>query len=293
MVMPRAQGLFHRAIAESGAGESVISPESARLIGTRLAAILGVEPSREGIASVPLENLLAAATRLGAEVAAKPRRKLWGDVAHNLMPLEPVVDGDIVPGIPRDLIAAGAARDVGVLIGTNSDEARLFFVPTGAMQKMSPIVAYVFASIYTGHPLRTVRRIRRENPGATPGERAAAVLTEGFYRRPALAIAEGHPGSYVYEFAWRSGAFGGLLGACHALELPFVFDTLGDPAVHEMLGRDAPQSTSDAMHAAWVAFARTGDPGWPAYEPGNRASMRFDTVCELTTRSSSGSRAAP
>ncbi len=88
----------------------------------------------------------------------------------------------------------------------------------------------------------------------------------------------------MYEFAWPSPAFGGVFGACHALEIPFVFDTLDlgpDQMQGSLLGSDPPQELADAMHGAWVAFAATGDPGWPRYDLDRRATMRFDTVSQV------------
>jgi para-nitrobenzyl esterase len=282
MAMPRARGLFSRAIAESGAGVSVISPESALKVATRLAEVLGVAPTREAIARVPMPELLAAAATVSAEVSKKPRKKLWGDVARNLMLFEPVVDGDILPGIPEDLIAAGVSSDVELLIGTNSDEARLFFAPSGAIVTMKPIVATVFAWAYGSRRLDAARRYRRNRPTASPGEVAAAVLTDGFYRMPALRLAVRHPRAFVYEFGWQSDAFGGTLGACHAIELPFVFDTVDDPAVAMLLDGEVPQSIADEMHAVWVRFARTGDPGWAPYDTSTRTSMLFNVESRLT-----------
>jgi para-nitrobenzyl esterase len=81
----------------------------------------------------------------------------------------------------------------------------------------------------------------------------------------------------MYEFAWRTPQFGGRLGACHALEMPFVFDTLGY-GTQGLWGANPPQQLADTMHAAWVAFATTGDPGWPTYDLQRRATMRFDTT---------------
>jgi para-nitrobenzyl esterase len=86
----------------------------------------------------------------------------------------------------------------------------------------------------------------------------------------------------MYEFAWSSPAFDGRLGACHGLEIPFVFDTLEPGAVlGPALGGDPPQPLADAVHAAWVAFAATGDPGWPRYDLQRRATMRFDVTSQV------------
>jgi carboxylesterase type B len=88
----------------------------------------------------------------------------------------------------------------------------------------------------------------------------------------------------MYEFAWSSPGVGALFGACHALEIGFVFDTLDlgpNQMLGGMLGADPPQELADAMHGAWVAFAAAGEPGWPKYELDRRATMRFDTVSRV------------
>ncbi len=277
LAMPLARGLFHRAIAQSGAAHSVVSPATARLIGTRLAAILGVAPTREGVASVSTDRLLAAQTRVATEVGARPRAKLWGEVARNLMPFEPVVDGDVLPGPPIERIAGGAGSDVDVLIGTNTEEARLFVVPTGAISKIRSAVLHLAALRY-GLPVGSaVRRYRANRPGSTPGDVLAAVITDWYYRIPALRLAEAHGRTHVYEFAWRSPAYDGALGACHVIELPFVFDNLDEPAFAALSDGHAPQKLADTVHRAWVDFATSGDPGWPVYSPDHRVAMVFDT----------------
>jgi para-nitrobenzyl esterase len=94
----------------------------------------------------------------------------------------------------------------------------------------------------------------------------------------------------LYEFAWRSPQFNGLLGACHALEIAFVFDTLGIGTA-PLMGMDPPQQLADTMHAAWVAFATTGDPSWPTYDLSHRATVRFDTTSEVVDDPRSAERA--
>jgi para-nitrobenzyl esterase len=85
----------------------------------------------------------------------------------------------------------------------------------------------------------------------------------------------------MYEFAWPSPVGNGMFGACHALEIPFVFDTLDQgpgQMLGNLLGDDPPQEIATAMHAAWTSFIRDGDAGWPEYELPRRATMRFDTL---------------
>jgi len=85
----------------------------------------------------------------------------------------------------------------------------------------------------------------------------------------------------MYEFAWRSPGFDGKLGSCHSLEIPFVFDTLDREGLEILLGAEPPQQLANSMHAAWVAFATNGNPGWPQFDLNRRATMRFDTKQEL------------
>jgi para-nitrobenzyl esterase len=282
LAMPSAEGLFHRAIAESGAAHNVIGPETALIVGAKLAIALGTAPTREAIADAPIDRLLAAQDELGQE-ATKARAKKWGDVARTLLPFSPVVDGELLPAPPIDRIRSGAAAGVDLMVGTNSEEARLFLIPTGAAAKISTPMLYAAAGLRFGLPISGVRRYRANRRGSTPGEVLAAIMTDAYYRMPALWLAEAHPGTYAYEFGWRSPACNGTLGACHVVELPFVFDNLDDASTATMLGSAPPQHLADLVHRTWVDFAKTGDPGWPAYSTDNRISRHFATASGTTT----------
>jgi para-nitrobenzyl esterase len=113
----------------------------------------------------------------------------------------------------------------------------------------------------------------------------ADLSTDWFFRIPSLRVAEAQAAlgasAWVYEFSWPSPQFGGRLGACHALEIGFTFDTLAVEANGALAGGGAPQELADAMHGAWVRFVADGDPGWPAYEPGRRAVQEFGEQVRL------------
>ena len=125
----------------------------------------------------------------------------------------------------------------------------------------------------------TLAGYRSAHPGASPGDLLAALQGDWWCRIPAVRLADAHAkngvATYMYDFAWRSPQFNGRLGACHVLEIAFVFDTLGY-GTEALLGPNPPQELADTMHAAWVAFATRGDPGWPKYDVRRRATMRFD-----------------
>jgi para-nitrobenzyl esterase len=129
----------------------------------------------------------------------------------------------------------------------------------------------------------TLDTYRAAHLGASSGDLLAAIVTDWYWRISAIRLADAHAqdGSviYLYEFAWRSPEFNGLFGACHGLEIAFVFDTLDKrfkPFMGPLLGTDPPQQLADTMHADWVAFATNGNPGWPKYDLNRRATMRFD-----------------
>ena len=286
MAMPRATGLFRRAIAQSGAGHFVISPATAQRIGQYLAEKLSVEPTRQAIGAVPINRLVQAQQELRSEISSNPSPARWGEVAANLMPFEPVIDGDLLPARPIDSIAAGASANIDVLVGNNADEWRFFLVPTGMLNVVNEVILSRAVAAYALPVAETLATYRATRKVATPGDLLAAIVTDWFYRIPAIRMAEAHAqqdagATYMYEFAWQPPTFDGRLGACHALEMPFVFDNLDKEGFEGLVGTNPPQQVADAMHAAWVAFATSGNPGWPQFNLKRRATMRFDTTSEL------------
>jgi para-nitrobenzyl esterase len=273
--MPAARGLFGRVVAQSGAGHHAVSTATADKISARLAQLLDVEPTAEAFAAVPLPRLLEAHLELVGIVGTDPDPAKWGEVAHNMMPFEPVVDGDSLPGLPFDEVAAGRGADVEVMVGWNAQEHGLFLHPLVAALD-EPFVRGALA--FHGAPddaFDTYRGL----VGDAPYDVAVAALSDWFFVLPAVRLAEARLAlgarTHVYEMAWPSPARDGLLGACHALEIGFVFDTLAVPEGTALTGDAAPQALADTMHAAWVRFATDGDPGWPAYGE-ERVVRRFD-----------------
>jgi para-nitrobenzyl esterase len=297
--IPRAEGLFRRAIAQSGAAHHVLSAATARRVGQHLAEKLGIEATREAIAAVPVDRLLQAQAELKADLVSHPDPERWGgEVVTSLLPWQPVVDGDVIPARPIDRIAAGAAAGIDVMIGTNTDEHRLFLVPGGAIDRVTAETLAGAVAAY-GLPVEaTLTAYRAAHRGASAGDLLAAIQTDWYWRIPAIRLADAHArgGSvtYMYEFAWRSPELNGLIGAGHALEFAFVFDTLDkdiEPMLRPLLGTDPPQRLADTMHAAWVSFATNGDSGWPKYDLSRRATMRFDTTSEVVDDPRSTERA--
>ena len=151
--------------------------------------------------------------------------------------------------------------------------------------------------------VETYRSALEQRGANSPYEILSAIESDRSFRIPGIRIAEAQashqPQTFSYLFTWKSPAARGLLGACHALELPFVFGTLGAPTMDRFAGTgpDADQ-LSNTMMDAWLSFARSGDPScdalpsWDGYDTGRRATMIFDRQCELVDAPHDTERAA-
>jgi carboxylesterase 2/para-nitrobenzyl esterase len=278
LAMPRARGLFQRAIVQSGNAPHVNSAATAERIGRRLVELIGVDATTTAVAAVSSERILQAQAKLRENMLERPDPAFWGEVALTYLPWAPTVDGDTLPERPLDAIRRGAAADVDLLVGSNVDETRVFLLSDGAIDRVTEEGLTAIAAAYE-LPAEGLRAYRRAYPGASAGDVFSAIQTDWYWRIPAVRLADAHAAgsrasTYMYEFAWPSPQMGGRLGAAHAVEIPFVFDTLG-LGTEPMLGRDPPQSLADEMHRAWVLFAMRGDCGWRRYDPVQRPTMRF------------------
>ena len=268
LASPRARGLFAKAITQSGAGQAAADPADAALVTKELGQVLGLGATAQNLAGVDLATLIGAQAAVRDALAAQPDPARFGaSIVAGSMAFVPVIDGEVVPAHPLSAIAAGAGAGVPLLTGTTTEEVRLFLVPSGAAAFVSDeALAGLLGAM--GISTQVAGLYRANRPGASAGDLLCALLTDRFFRLPALAVAQarsaGPAPTYIYEFAWRSPV--GDLGACHALEIPFVFDNLTASGAELVLGPAPPKSLASQLHAAWISFARSGDPGWRAFD---------------------------
>jgi para-nitrobenzyl esterase len=276
LAMPRAAGLFHAAIVQSMPG-TFFSPTLAADIAGACAAGLGLHPTVADLAGVGPARLAAAGDTVTD--TATERADRWGPAAHRSILFAPVVDGDVLPTTPWQALAAGGARDVALLAGHTRDEQRLFTAMAGVLGQVTPAQAAAALEVFAPAP-DGARRYREAYPEAGPERLYELVHSDWLFRMPTVHLADAHQGRvHLYELTWPAPAMGGALGACHGLDVPLVLGNLtsGRPALlfGDEPGRDA-VALSARMRAAWSAFATHGDPGWPAYEPGERLTQVFD-----------------
>lgn len=279
MVMPAAVGLFDRAIAQSVPG-TFFTPELARDISTELIAPLGLQPVASTLADVPPERLLDALAQLDRRMPSLAR---WGLVAHTPTPFSPVVDGEVLPTDPWAGLAAGAGRDVPLLVGHNRDEWRLFLVVGGQLGTVTDEMATTAMAVFGPGP-DAQSRMRAAYPDAGTEDLYVLAHSDRMFRMPSLHLATAHTAgggdSYLYELTWPSPVAGGALGACHGLDVPLVFGVLDQGLAGLLVGAppaDEAFELSAQMQAAWTAFARDGEPGWPAHDDQQRLTRLFDT----------------
>ncbi|NNL66080.1 MAG: carboxylesterase/lipase family protein, partial [Myxococcales bacterium] len=296
---PSAQGLFARAIPQSGAAHNIHDPETATRVGAKLLETLGVERSAaaRALRELPAEKLRDAQTRtslaLGTELG--------------LLPFQPVVCGDLLPQAPIEAVRAGLARGVDLLVGTTRDEWRLFGFLDPSIQSLDEPGLHARFD-HVNDPAALVAAYRdAHGEAASAADLYFAIETDRVFRVPADRLAEAmhaHGGKiHFYRFDWEAGFAGGILGACHAVELPFVFGaTDPDQDGADFFAAHGPEADAlaQATMDAWLAFARSGDPShaglpggrFPAWCPDRRETLVLGKAIEPVEDPAAGPRRA-
>jgi para-nitrobenzyl esterase len=294
LAMPRARGLFRRAIPQSGAAHNGISAPTATMIAGHMLDMLGVRPGDvDGLARVSSDALLETEGKLSDELTQTRDPARFGEAAASAMCFQPTYGTELLPQRPIDAIAAGAASDVAVMMGTTKEEALIFLVDLREMFNKELVEATMDAVFGAAGKSgsEALARYSANRPGAEFHELVAAVETDRMFTVPAIRMADAqvrhNPDLWMYRFDWRTPARGGVFGAHHFLEVPFAFDQIDNAQAAGFLGEARPRELAAATHAAWVSFVTAGDPNnaalprWPRYDPGSRPTMIFDEQCRV------------
>lgn len=275
--VPEARDLFHKAILESPVGEM------ARPLG------MSVEIAQEFLRTVEVSaDDISALRELSIDKMLRAQQKVAVKMGQGGAPVIPVADGVVMPMLPLESLEAGRGFKVPTLVGSNLEEDKLFSMMNPKVygideEGLRKAAARFVAEKDAVRLIETYRRAKasRGEP-ATPFEIYSALSTDVMFRKTAIRVAKAQckyaAGGYNYLFCWKSPAAGGRLGACHALEVGFVFGNYD--ASFGGSGSEA-EKLSKEMQDAWISFARTGNPSckslgeWPQYSDG-RASMIFD-----------------
>jgi para-nitrobenzyl esterase len=260
---PLARGLFGAAIVQSGATFNTLDEVGAATARAALMGELGLSDPGE-LLDVPVDELVRA--QAAAALALLP--------TLGTMPFHPMVDGDVLPARPVDALAAGAFAGGTLVVGTTTDEMRLFLDTSGeppARDRLCKRVAR-YLGVEPARADAVVASYEDALETADTHEIWATLFSDVEMQRPAAAVRDAHQAHgrvYAYLFGWP--ARNRALGACHGIDIPFTFGNFVD-GWDDFVGADnAARALSSSMREAWAEVARRGNPGWPAAP----ATMRF------------------
>ena len=298
LVSPEAQGLVHRAIGMSTAGDHGILFSGTEPTTDQLYAQLGIEEGRlELLRNLPAAELVAAQAAVEA-AAFEKMEEMWSV----RLPFGPVVDGAFLTEPPLETAAtASAAQGIPFLSGNPDEEMKLVRAMMPPEQLSRSDVMARLAQIPGGaervyESYRSARSARSE-PSA-PDDILDAIASDFLEIIPSLRFADawsrGGAPTFGYTLDWKSPMNDGALGSCHALDIPFAFGTYEQASDFAGSGPDA-DALANTMMDVWTTFARTGNPSiegldWPSYEPDQRAqvmlgsNLRVETAWRATER---------
>lgn len=271
--------LFHRAILQSGRLSALGDRETSLAVGQSMVGASGVTP--QAFRDLPLERLL--------ELQTQVVRASAGTFARTTSPFWPCADGDF---IPFDTVPAAMRNSPGkrFIIGWTRDEMAPFFA--GNEQVLSGSREDVEQALERewGDNWRDGERFARaRDPGGAQDRLLDLAINECMFAGSSVDFAE-HLATvepaWLYRFDWA--APGNPFGACHCIEMPFVFDNAARWQPPMLAGADPlrVKALSAVVQGAWAAFAHTGDPNssqlppWPRYGAPGRWTLRIDNVVE-------------
>jgi len=275
LAMPSAKGLFHRAIIESGATLKLVERDQATRVAAELVKTLGLAKTEwQQVQTLPVDRIMSAYFRVVRQM----------NVDQMTMGFSPTVDGTAVPHHPFHPTASTVSASVPVMLGstrtelTSSAAPALFSLDDAGLRTR-------IGTLLGAHAEPVLATYRKANPGASPSDLYFLIASDHRYSGPVMKIAERRAALaqgpvFLYYFRWESPLQGGKFKSPHTIEIPFVFDNVKRAA----LTKDSPtaQALADKVSAAWLAFARSGNPNvsqlppWTPFNGRERATMVFD-----------------
>ena len=279
LALPQAEGLFHKAVMQSGPGIRGVDPKLATQFAQKVLDHLGIKKEEiNKLHDLTSEQLLKAVKTLAG----------IGPGASGS--LAPVVDGKIYPRHPFLPDTAPTAVNIPLMIGTNKDESALFSAADPKRRSFTEEDLHRRLDRLLGERKDEILSVYRKNRSdGTPWDLYIGIMSESM-RLWSIQLAETKSASggapvYMYLFTWESDYMGGIFKACHAMEIPFVFN---NPDIAPFTGKGEDRyELATAMSQAWINFARTGDPNgeglphWPSYDTKNRSTMLFNVPCRV------------
>lgn len=271
LAVPHCDGLFQRAIIQSGHPGALQSTERANDAAEAFLAHL-LRESGKAPREASTRELLKAQQAL---LADERLEQSWGQ-----LPFKPVLDGQLLREKPAQALRGGRGREVELMLGSNLEEWNLFSATNPDTfsldnNKIRERLGWLLPNEVLDPLLRHYYNVASSLPGDPWPEWSRTwnlLLTDMVFTLPGLRLLDAHGGrQFHYHFAQPLAAQP-LLGACHAVELGYVFGTHGEATVQHLYGDDpAAHKLSSLVRSAWLNFAEHGHPGsdWPAFSDGH------------------------
>jgi para-nitrobenzyl esterase len=281
LAMPQAEGLFHRAVVQSGAVSYFDEVERATARAGDVLEELSLAPDQvEKLYDIPVERLIEVQTALQNRRGGRPASS--GEFGFS-----PHIDGRIFPLQPGEALASGASSDIPLIIGSTREEM------TRMMPSLDPINDQTLRDRLLprlgNHTDEVISVYRASAPDSPSIDLLVWILTDQLFRLSTLKMAErklsgGSAPVYLYLLTWPSPAMDGKAKAIHSMCNSLVMNNPGSDVVTDY--PDA-RPLAEKMSATWAAFARSGNPDnsrlpkWPKYSLDEQATMIFDKECRV------------
>ncbi|MFS0776936.1 carboxylesterase/lipase family protein [Neobacillus sp. 3P2-tot-E-2] len=279
MASPKAKGLFHRAILQSWSTSSTGSIPFAEKVTAQLLREVGISPdvnAMHKLMEMPADQLAQATVKLP------------------YVSIRPVEDGIVLPKAPISMFQQGSVDDIPVMAGSTRDEYWKAALNEPVLKQTDEEIMLHYFQEQLGPfwPEVSPYYLREDEAGTTLSEKMKRLMTFHRYSfsmmQLATQLSERLAPTWIYRFDWRSSVQDGRLGACHGMEVPFVFNTINTPEAKERVGESPDrEAVARQVHQAWIAFARNGDPNneviphWPSYNVQHRPTMIFNSESDL------------
>ena len=267
MAMPAAQGLFHRAIVQSGSALRMDTRDVGTERAEKFLALLELQPTQiDRLLELPAEQLLSAGNKIAAVTGQ----------------FRPTTGVPSLPTHPFDPVAPMMSASVPMMIGTNLTEASFAMGrdPRVLALDEKGVLERIWALLPPGEGPKVLEAYKRFYPELLPSDLLFRIATDRGYFLDSTLQAERkarlqRAPAFLYSFNWAQPLTAGRTHVPHGSEIAFAF------ANTELARGNDPAPLVTTMSAAWTSFARHGDPStsalkWPAYSVAKRPTMVFD-----------------
>jgi para-nitrobenzyl esterase len=293
--LPAARGKFHKALGRSGADVITGPLDFSDKVAEKILSILNLKSKDiDALRALTVQQVLEAQQQLVA---------FYNQTAHRTAPFQPVVDGKILPELPLISIKKGSSKNIPLMAGTSIDEMKFMTVSgadanideSGMLKRLQSVLP---AEFIPGLVKSYTEILKQRGSPITPASLLGSINTDKMFRIPTIRLVEAQRDNsapaYNYLFTYKSPALGGIMGAIHGIDNPFLFGALDK----DFTGVDKElESLSVKIQDSAIAFMKTGDPScqsagqWPVYGK-ERRTMVFDRKSGVVSAPYEAERAA-